>query len=512
MKKTWLLLVVSLAVALAGCGGAKKGGEVGGSSVSDGLASDKLLELSIHMHYWDSTPFDDEWVPFKKAVELTNIKLKGTVSKSVSDSEQAFNIMIASDDVPDIIHSTTKNMDKYGQEGALIPLNDLIDEYAPNIKKALDEFPGFKEMAMASDGNVYHIPSAREGLASVGIFIRQDWLDKLDLQMPTTTEEYYNVLSAFRNNDPNGNGAKDEVPLFFRSKVIDTLLPYFEAEAGWYYRDGQVKYGRIEPNFKTAMKEARKWYEEGLIDKEVYTRGGKSRDILFTDNLGGSTIDWFVSTTAYNHILADKVPGFKVVAVPPITDINGNRPHLLGRESVQELGWGISVNNKHPIETIKYMDFWLSEEGRELINFGIEGEHFDKIDGFPALKPEILNAPETALTYLNNIGLGARIGTIFSMNREKQMIDEIGIAGWDMYEPVVERPFMTPKFSNEEYKVINAKLMAIQTYAIEKEQRWLMGIENIDSTFDSYVEQLKKMGVEELISAYDQAYKRSLSR
>ena len=94
-------------------------------------------ELTLHLHIYNKFVFSDSWVSFQKAAELTNVKMKGVAQESATDSGQVFNVMMASGELPDIIVTERENFFKYGPEGAFLPLNDLIDQHAPHIKKFL---------------------------------------------------------------------------------------------------------------------------------------------------------------------------------------------------------------------------------------------------------------------------------------------------------------------------------------------------------------------------------------
>lgn len=168
-------------------------------------------ELTMFMHFFGYCVYNENWPIFQKAAELTGVTLKGTASESISDSNQAWNTMLASKVLPDIIHGTTSNLKDLGEMGGLIPLEDLIDQYAPNVTKFFEECPEAKIAATASDGHIYFIPGSlsgteKEAVPSKGWFMRTDWLEKLGLKAPTTVDEMYKVLTAFKTQDPNGNG------------------------------------------------------------------------------------------------------------------------------------------------------------------------------------------------------------------------------------------------------------------------------------------------------------------
>ena len=205
-KKPFKSLCVLLAMLIAcgfqsGCGNEK---------VTNDESSDNVT-LTIFMNIMDLCRYDDEWPIFKEAAMKTGVHLKGVGANANSNSGQAFDAMLASNELPDIIHGEFNNLNEIGKKGTLIPLENLIDKHAPHIKEIFEKYPDFKKRATADDGHIYYLPGSISGpensaLPSTGWFIRRDWLDKLDLEEPTTIDELVAVWRAFRNNDPNGNG------------------------------------------------------------------------------------------------------------------------------------------------------------------------------------------------------------------------------------------------------------------------------------------------------------------
>jgi putative aldouronate transport system substrate-binding protein len=203
-----VLFLLLILLSIVGCQKSSKSGKETGSGNSN--ISNQKLDLKIHMHYGNSIIFSDDWPIFKKAAELTNVYLHGTATQSATDSQQVFGIMMASNELPDIIHGTKQNINRYALEGAFQELDELIEKYAPDIKKFIDENPEYKKSALASDGKMYFLPYMFEGAVSEGFFVRKDWLDKLNISIPKTVDEYYEMLKAFKTKDPNGNNKNDE--------------------------------------------------------------------------------------------------------------------------------------------------------------------------------------------------------------------------------------------------------------------------------------------------------------
>ena len=508
MKKIKRILAALLAMAisagaLSSCGKNEKAG--------DGT------ELTIFMHFFGYCVYNDEWPIFQEAAKLTGITLKGTASETVSDSSQAYNTMLAGTTLPDIIHSSYSNLNKIGKEGALIPLEDLIEEYAPHIVEMFEKYPQLKKRATADDGHIYYIPGSISGmdsgsLPSLGWFIRQDWLDKLGLEQPKTIDELEAVWTAFRNNDPNGNGIKDEVPFFSRVGGLSSLFHLFKTSESGFMLDektGKIIYAPITPEFKEAVKRIAKWYKDGLIDEEIFTRGGQCREQLLGGNLGGSTHDWFSSTASYSARYADSVPGISFIPMAPPADVDGKVVEWDSRTPIHAYGWGISKDNQYPEETIKYFDFWYTEEGSDLISFGVEGVHYNVVDGKKVLSDTVLNAEEGAPTYMRKQGQ-AEIGAIRKFDAEYQGMTKEAQEGWNLYNDngwcKVQTEFDV--FNDEEVAINEQYSSNISTYTSEQRQKWIMGAEDVDSVWDKYVETVKSMHIDELTKIYQAAYDR----
>jgi len=501
MKKR-ILAMLLVAVMLSGCSATKQTGS-------------KENELTMFMHFFGYCVYDEDWPIFKKASELTGVKIIGTASESISDSSQAWNTMIASKVLPDIIHSTYSNLSDLADMGGLIPLEDLIEKYAPNVAKFFEECPEAKRDATADDGHIYFIPGSlsgidRDALPSKGWFIRTDWLEKLHLEAPKNVDEMYNVLKAFKTKDPNGNGLQDEIPYFARQEGIQDLYQLFGAEYTWHEdKNGNLVYGKTEEEFRNAIRQISKWFKEGLIDSEIYSRGQQAREQLLSSNTGGMTHDWFSSTGKYADTYAKNINGFKWEAILPPADINGVVKEVASRSILHGLGWGISKDNKKIEETMKYFDFWMSEQGRELLAYGIEGVHHKVVNGEKVFTDEVLNAKDGVPTYMRNQGQ-VEIGSVGSIDAELAGMNEIARKGFLAYDEggFVRKQFNAPTFTEAENDAKKDKWNNITTYISEIEQKCVLGIEDIDAVWDTYIKTLKDMGIDEVTEIYNTAYKR----
>ena len=508
MKKKTAVTLLTAACVLVGCSSAgsqtaessqpassqaeagSEGTEAAQEELEGSLISAEPKEFTIFLNF-NNMPFDSSWQVWQEAAKRTNISLKGTISLTNSNEEEAFNLMLSSGQLADIIgYVDTTEMEKLGQDGGLIPLNDLIDQYAPHIKQAMEEDPRFLQAATSLDGNIYYIPKNQELLSAEYWWIRKDWLDKLGLEVPTTVDELHDVLYAFRTQDPNGNGLQDEIPLFDRAgwKMPEEYLYLWDTSTTFYPRDGKMTFEPLEENFKDGVRGMIQWYAEGIIDPEIFTRGASGRDTLLSGNLGGCTHDW-VSAGNYNTSLAESIPGFEMVPFAPPADQHGVVKERVSR--YPGAGWGISSQCEDPVTVIKFMDYFFTEEGDELINWGIEGDTYTKdADGTKHFTDKVLQSELTPIGYLRSIGAQYRIGMCQDGEYEKATMTDIGREASELYDSHPEwfgedmPPYadgeLELKYTAEVTTEYQNLMASIQPYVEEKFQSWVLGVADFE--------------------------------
>ena len=198
------------------------------------------------------------------------------------------NISLASNLLPDVYIGSGINredMMQYGPKGIFIPLNDLIDKYNPELKKAMAQLPIAEKIMTAPDGNIYSYPYLQEILqATCGnrSWINTTWLKELGLDVPKTTDEYINVLRAFKT-DVNKNGKQDEIPMILPSVrgstgitfLMNSFL-YFDGGNGIILDDDKiVSVSYNKPEWRDGLRFLNSLYNEGLLDKASFTVTGE---------------------------------------------------------------------------------------------------------------------------------------------------------------------------------------------------------------------------------------------
>ena len=479
-------------------------------------AETEKKDVTLSLYYYDGLRVFKNTSPIWTEIqEKTGIKLEEVAPTTPGgDQNEQFNLMLASGEIPDIITTTKENIVKNGDK-LFIPLEDLIEEHAPNIKKMLEENPDVKAATTGTDGHTYFMPYLSDGDVSEVLFIRKDWLDKFNLPIPTTVEEYENALRTFREKDANGNGKKDEVGYFDRQgsseNGIAAIFNFYGSLMAPYVEDGVVKDDRYVPEFKEAVKNVARIYGEGLIDPELYTRGKDSREVMFNGNMGASTVDWVASTATYQTKYEDQIPGLEWVGILPPADPEGRVRTQYSRAKINASSWGISKECKDPVAAIKLFDFMFSEEGSRIMNFGIEGVTYDLVDGKPVFKEEVLKGDLPVNDQLRDMGY-LQIGYPQDFEYERQWTDELALKASELY--MEAKPFvdtiagLSLTHTPEELELISKKEPALKAYTLEMIQKWVLGSEDIDASFDNYLKKANELGAGEIIAAYQAAYDR----
>nr|WP_202887613.1 extracellular solute-binding protein [Cohnella zeiphila] len=334
----------------------------------------------------------------KLAEDKFNIQFDWDISQSDGAKEKR-QISLASGDYPDaymltdyIDQFSQADLLKYGKQGVFIPLNDLIDQYGPNIKAAMEAHPDLKAYVTAPDGNIYGLDAYAQCFHCSypnKMWINTKWLKKLNLEMPKTTEDFKKVLEAFKTQDPNGNGKADEVPLSgstedFGVRVIPYLMNGFVYDDDRNYlmlQDGKVQSAAITPEWKEGLAYVKSLYDEGLIDPGAFTQNaeafkkiGENADAQILGAGAGMHPAIFVNIDQGNKYSAD------YDAVPPLTG-----PHA---SFATHDGGGVApgakfvITNKASKEAqialIKLVDYMFTPEGQTNASSGVEGLDWEK--------------------------------------------------------------------------------------------------------------------------------------
>uniref|UniRef100_UPI002942F251 extracellular solute-binding protein n=1 Tax=uncultured Tyzzerella sp. TaxID=2321398 RepID=UPI002942F251 len=292
--KKCLAIVLSSAIlsgTLLGCGNKKeyKTTEVL-TNVSFPLQETATLDFITHAPD-RTTQEPNERAIFKRLEEKTNVHINWTCYPVSQFAEKKTLVLSKKNSLPDgLFNANMGHYDllKYAKQGAIIPVEDLIDNYMPNLKKILDENPEYRKLITAEDGHIYSFPwieqlgKDKEAIQSIGSipWINKKWLDELGLPIPTTTDEFYNTLKAFKEKKPEGRD--DIIPMSFIINGGDQDPGFLLGAFGEGYgdvpdhisitNDKEVIYTATQEGYKEGIKWLNSIQKEGLFDPEAFTQ------------------------------------------------------------------------------------------------------------------------------------------------------------------------------------------------------------------------------------------------
>jgi|GEM_PF-87903 len=472
-----------------------------------------------------------EVLAFQEMEKATGVKIEW-IHPSAGQLQEPFNLMVASRDLPDVIIYPWGNTSflpggaqKYVQDGVIIPLSEYID-YAPDYAKVLEDYPEIKKRVTDDDGEMNYISLMTPELTMRtynGFMIRQDWLDKLSLPMPRSTDDLYNVLKAFQDNDMNGNGKKDE---YFSSTGMDKgilgiekLLYPFGATAGndaFIQSGGKVIYSPMQPEFKEGVAYLNKLYQEGLLDPEYMLNDNTKLQQKYTNG----TVS--VSYSSAGRI-ASWQPGLKEVdadatlsPIPSLTGPDGSGYWLeANTANITNPGVSLAITtaNKFPAETMRWWNWVFTEAGKTAFNYGKEGVTFEIVDGKPQFTEMITNDSQ-GRTQNEMLSLTAPAVGLPTLNELEATRLQKSEAEWNAFETwgnnMLDNSRIMPPvmFNDSELDVMTSKKPAIDDYQKQMLDKFITGRTSLDAWETEFVPQLKKLGIDEVTAAYQTALDR----
>ena len=432
------------------------------------------------------------------------------------------NLMLASGDLPDVLFNTglsDAEIVENGSNGTLLPLEDLIAEHAPTLTSILDERPDIRAAITASDGHIYSLPNVEElGIVQYPnfLYINTAWLDAVGLPMPTTIDEYREALTAFKTQDPNGNGIADEIPLSFRTDsfcanphdLIAALGGQPENNDHRIVRDDTVEFTADTDGYKAGVSALGEWYADGLIDPEsfsqddtAYLAKGKAATPIL-----GSFFWWELKEMVGDERVGD----YALLGILEGTD-GEKLASVSNYPEVSRGAMAITRSNEYPAATMRWADRLFDPVMSAQTSWGPIGVTLEEdADGVLVQIPVAPGESEGERRQAVAPG-GPRIVTAQDFEtvvapepRAKERQDLVA----EYYAPYQANDGYPPVLlSNEELEQVSFATTDINTLVKEKFAAWIVD-GTIDSEWDAYVSQLESLGVDDVIATYQQAYDR----
>lgn len=483
-----------------------------------------IVDEEIEMSVFANKPVQNEgndwndiliWDEYR---DLTNINVDWNTIGPDALEERRNITMGGGEDLPDAFFlSAFSNSDllKYGEDEQFVALNDLIDEYAPNLKALMEEDPTIEKAITFPNGDIYSMPALIEDdFLSLRLgarpWISTDWLEEVNMDIPETTDEFYEFLKAVKEEDP------DTIP--YGGTIIDEMIEWLSGSFDVMNRgpsntnidlgdDEDIRFFASSDGYKEMLEYLHKLYSEELIDETIFS-------IEWGQFTGGASENEYASYTFYDPVdfFGEEV-GEPWDSLSALEGPNGDQSYNKVASSVWDTAAFVLTNdNENPAASVRWMDHFYSDEGAELYYMGVEGETYEVEDGEPEYMDHIRN-PEGDITFEQALvkqltWLGSINGIIKADYFLGGETAPKSMEAAEKIEPFVEDeiwPGFT--YTAEENKVLNSIGTDVTKYVEESRDKFISGDKNLDE-WDDYVAELEKMGLDEVIEVHQQAYER----
>ncbi len=549
MTKKFLLTLIFIGLIYSGCSQTDKSesaslvNPIGVFPIVNEPITIDVMVLDINdVSNWEENYYT-KWLE-----EKTNIHVNFIPIPEENPIEQ-INLRIAADNIPDVIIGfpfESQTIQNYGTKGVFRPINDLIEKYGDEINHVFEEIPYAKGMVTSLDGNIYGLPKINECYHCswyIKAWVYKPWLDKLGLSMPETTDDFYNMLKAFKENDPNGNGIADEIPLASANiddwahcnldQFIMNAFVYNHRETRLYVDNKEVVFAPATNEWREGLRYIQKLFSEKLIspqslfqDYGQYSEMGTAKPHIMG-----------VGLSAYPGLFADyrsEGNGWDYYAIPPLKGPEGKKvagwKPFMGIEESQLI---ITTKNKFPEATFRWADFMLSNESTMRATMGLPDINWKKAEpGVPAINGEtakwnIINYEEGEEGYdiTNNTwgqrGPSMRTGTWRASwaaqpdsprNGQEAYLYTSSRDNYAPYGPEITEIIPPLHFDENQSAELEEMKLKLLEYIDTATVKFITGTLDIEKDWETYLQELKFNNVDRYVTLYQDAYDIQKSR
>lgn len=429
-------------------------------------------------------------------------------------------VLMAGGDLPDAFLGSNALSDAEIAQFSdmFIPLESLIEENMPNLVAAMEEDPQLRAISTAPDGHIYSLPTKLplRPVAGNQMFINQQWLDNLGLEMPDTIEDFERVLKAFKELDANGNGdPNDEIPFSSDgADVLSFLLPFGmtkgvnDGRGMLALRNDEAVYLPTSDNYRDGIAWMHKAYKDGLVDPELFTQDAsmslakrQNKDISLVGVSAGWTPDAVFGPNKDEY-----------VALTPLQGPDGKRYVHTDAAVYSRRELSITTEAENPEKLLQWADQFYTEDASIQTFYGSFGLAVNKEeDGtYTVLTPPEGESADT-FAWVNSFRdfgpkyISEGFNDKVALNEEsgdglKLKLDaEINQYATEQYPSVV--------YTTEELDRLSTLNVDIESYVTSMQAKWIVD-GGVEEEWDTYISTLEKMGYDEFMEIQQTALER----
>jgi putative aldouronate transport system substrate-binding protein len=535
------LLALSASVWATGAQDKPAPAAAGGGAAPAGKGPSWVAD-NLELTYWTqmdartaATRASHNEVPaYQEAEKLTGVKVR-FIHPAAAQATEQFNLMIASGDLPDMVNWSWLTFpggpEKAIGDKVILKLNDLVKANAPAIGAFLNGRPDIGKKIVTDQGSMYVVPFLRPWIRepsekwqgySTSAHFRKDWLEEMGLPFPKTIDEWEKTLTAFKGRGANiipmasiPDGAMGGI------NGLRWMLGAWGLDYDFYVVDGRVRNGAISPEFKEWLTLMNRWYKAGLIDQDWISRKYEQvRGLVVEGRVG---VYWGLLNRdmgGFTPLGKKSNPKFSLMAAswPYGKDGKSYSFDTSGANDYPGAGAAVTVKSKRPAESVKWLNFWWTETGHNLANFGIEGLTYNWVNGYPKYTDLVMKNPDglsvvNALSKYAPDGGGGRAWRQDSRYWEQMMAIPEQFESGKMLVNTGDMSRVMPAVSPtaEESKELAAILSQTSTYRDEMVAKFIVGSEPL-TKFDDFVARINSMGMPRAIAIQQGALDRFQGR
>ncbi len=478
-----------------------------------GPVFDDNVELNVLIASHASYPYDENWKIWKYVKEEMGGKINLEVITDSWDTKLSL-IMASKDQLPDVIHFPTKvGVDKYALDGAFVSIMDNLDKL-PNFKKWMETTPdsdAYITSRKSGDGNVYHFPTY--GLHTVNNIrtwlYRKDIFDKHGLQVPKDWNELYEVGRKLKEIYPDSYPIANREALNKLSIFGPQWKPYMQNKFYYDFVNKKWSYGVIEPEFKEMFTMYKKMYDDGLLPVNLLTMVTNDWRTIVANNQGFIFNDYLIRIDMFQSAARVDNPEFTLAAMEPPKGLTANATSLMPKTNSEYTGYVVcDTGNKDRIaNAFKFVDWFYSEKGSEIVSWGKEGETYKVVDGKKQFILDEKNTPARNLYGVGTYGLYQLVDVASNEALYTEESNENAHRVMNWLEPKFN-PYEWLSLNEEEVLLKQQYEVNIDAFVNDQLSKFFLG-ERPMSEWDSFIAELKAMGLDKMLEVYEDAYARA---
>ena len=473
--------------------------------------------------------------------DMTNVHIEwDLVPQAGLDDKRA--LVLASNNLPDAFFGSGISVNlavRYGDEGVFLAVEDLMDKYNPELQKMFVDMPAIKSLMFCPDGHIYQYPSVSQCYHCSyphKFYINRQWIENLGLTMPTTTDELYDVLKAFKEGDPTGTGV-DVIPMSaaqnsWSSWPVEWIMNAFIYDINNQHiivEDGVVAFSPTDDRYKEGLKFLRKLFEEELLDNECFIM-----DMAMLESKMRSGDVATVGAAPCMHYLGllgvEGERPYEYDSLPPISGPAGYKSSYWDPFGLDKGKFVITTDAKDPEILARWIDYFYTEEGLLSQKYGVENQEWFTPTGGEMGHGEGLEPAPSRFDWMPGKSWSETVQNV-TLNQQGPIYETRAFRGaWtaDLIGSPLEpnliahtKPYEGTELPEFYTDLIVLTLDEVEEFAPLKEQldryvnemnaAFISGQVDIEDGWANYQQELINMGVERYVEIRQAAYERFLA-